>query len=174
MSFWFTAINNIHSYIQFCSSYFIGIWNFKSAERLSVPPKRRYPLIPWWGHHTQSQHACTIQSHQQQLPFRQIYVHNTVRVCIINGTKRAPSFSFFARWKPEPRLLQLTFISKEMEGKKHPFLYLTHCAAPLAHRRCANEYFNESKWILLLSQRCWHPLRSYRWSISARHAPVAW
>lgn len=61
-----------------------------------------------------------------------------------------------------------------MEGEKHPFLYLTHCAAPLAHRRCANEYFNESKWILLLSQRCWHPLRSYRWSISARHAPVAW
>lgn len=62
---------------------------------------------------------------------------------------------------------------RDGEEKKHPSLYLTHCVAPLAHQRCANEYFNESKWILLLSQRCWHRLRSYRWSISARHAPVA-
>lgn len=129
---------------------------------------------------THSVKTCyTIQSSQQQLLFWYIYVHKMLCFCIINSTKRAPSFSFSrisARWKPKHRLVQLTFISKEMEEgkkKKHPFLYLTHCVAPLAHQRCANEYFNKSKWILLLSQRCWHPLCSYRWSISAKHAPVA-
>lgn len=72
---------------------------------------------------THSVKTCyTIQSSQQQLLFWYIYVHKMLCFCIINSTKRAPSFSFSrisARWKPKHRLVQLTFISKEMEeGKK--------------------------------------------------------
>lgn len=73
--------------------------------------------------------------------------------------------------------VQLTFISKKMEVKEKkkmlPHPYLTHRAAPLVHLRCANEYFSESKWILLLSQTRWHWLQRYRWGISGGHAPSA-
>lgn len=51
-----------------------------------------------------------------------------------------------------------------------PYPYLTHYTPPLAHPRCANEYFSKSKWILCLSQMCWHRLQLYRWGIGARHA----
>lgn len=97
---------------------------------------------------------------------------------IINAVKSVfswtNSFSRFLLITVETRFhddsLRLTFISKMLEEPPLPYPYSTHYTAPLVHLRCANEYFSKSKWILLLSQTCWHRLRRYRWGISARHA----
>ena len=58
---------------------------------------------------------------------------------------------------------QLTEKSKEVEVTAAISLFVT-VTAPTMQPRCSNEYFSESKWILLLSQACWHRLQRHRWS----------
>lgn len=85
--------------------------------------------------------------------------------CILNFICTDNSQGSVLRW--------FTAISPLFQGVRKtllPYSYLTQYTPPPVPPRCANEYFSKSKWILLLSQTCWHRLHRYRWGISGGHA----